>query len=141
MEYFLGSILTLALVIILNKVLRRSLYEERIEPIKYSQAYIYDMVSPFLPSNKELMEQKETQSTKHYDSMFLRVVFAENKAYWIKDSIFYVSDVREDGSVDQESAKQVDTMAMGRVELEKIIFIVEQLTEGNGNDTRNAGKS
>jgi hypothetical protein len=80
---------------------------------------------PFLTFHKQ---PKESQLTKHYNKMFLKVVVQGTKAYWIKDNVFYVADVNEDGQVDKENAKQVDTMSMDKVELSNMMEIVEKLT-------------
>lgn len=84
------------------------------------------------------MERKPTQSSKHVDEMFIRVVFLDQKAYWLKDGKFFVADVI-DGNVDKDAASEVDTMSMDAIQLNKIKYIVEKLTEGKNNDSRNAG--
>jgi len=50
-----------------------------------------------------------------------------------------VTDVVE-GEVVKENAKQVDTMAMDKVELKEIMFIVEKLREDD-DDNWSSGKS
>ena len=67
------------------------------------------------------------------------VVVGKN-AYWIKDNVFYEADV-VDGDVDKKTARQVDTMAMDKVQLNKMMSIVEKLTEGTHNDYWDSGKS
>lgn len=93
-----------------------------------------------MPTNNEMAEQKPSQSSKHTEKLFTRVVFLEGKAYWLKDGKFFVADV-VDGNVNKEAATEVDTMAMDAIQLNKIKFIVERLTEGKNNDSRNAGQS
>jgi hypothetical protein len=61
--------------------------------------------------------------------MYTRVVFVENQAYWIKNNTLFVADM-EDDMVDEATTREVDTMAMDKVQLEKVIYIVEALTEG-----------
>jgi hypothetical protein len=61
--------------------------------------------------------------------MYTRVVFLENQAYWIKNNTLFVADM-EEGFVDEQTTREVDTMGMDRVQLEKVIHIVEALTEG-----------
>jgi len=70
---------------------------------------------------------------------YMKVMVVKNKAYWIKDNTFYVTDVVE-GEVVKENAKQVDTMAMDKVELKEIMFIVEKLREDD-DDNWSSGKS
>lgn len=83
----------------------------------------------FLP--KSLFQKPklaETQMSKHNKQTEVRVLFLENKAYWIANNSFYSADL-EDGTVNQNTAKVVDIMAMDKVELDKMSFIVEMLTE------------
>jgi hypothetical protein len=46
-----------------------------------------------------------------------------------------------DDGIDLSSAKQVDIMSMDKVQLEKMIYIVEQLREGMPNDSWDSGQS
>jgi hypothetical protein len=72
----------------------------------------------------------KTQSKMHYDKTNVKVIILDNQAYWIKESVFYTADVDEFGFIDAESTRAVDTMAMNKVQLDKMIFIVDKLTEG-----------
>jgi hypothetical protein len=69
----------------------------------------------------------------------MKIMIVKDRAYWIKDNTFYVATV-VDGQVNKETAKEVDTMAMSKVELDEMMFIVEKLREDN-NDSRGPGKS
>jgi hypothetical protein len=79
-----------------------------------------------------------TQTSKHHDSLHVKVVIADNEAYWISNDKFYVADVR-DKMVIQESTREVDTMAMDDVELNKISEIVELLRKEDKNDRGSSG--
>lgn len=127
MEYIIGSAVTLFSIYFINRFIKRELDSEGIVSITYSQSHIHNLINPFLPDNSELVLLKPTQATKHMEETQLRVIIVEDKAYWIKDNDFFVADLI-DGLVDRESARLVDTMSMSKVELEKIIFIVEKLT-------------
>ena len=97
------------------------------------------MVRPFLPDNEDLQQIKVTQAAKHYDKTHIRIIMVQNKAYWIKDSVLYVAQIIN-GEVDHDSAKEVDIMSMDKVQLDKMMFIVDKLTEGTTNDYWNTGK-
>lgn len=131
MEYLVGSISTLIVIIIAYKVLQNNAKNEPDYQIQYSQSRIFEMIKPareFL----DFSQEKETiisQAQKIYNKNNIRIVLVENKAYWIQDNQFLVADVI-DGNIDEESTKTVDTMAMDKVELDKMMFIVERLTEG-----------
>lgn len=65
----------------------------------------------------------------------------EGKAYWIQDNKVYVSEL-EDGdlsSINESTTQVVDMMALDKVELDKMVFIVETLTEGLANDSSGSG--
>lgn len=129
MEYLVGSTVTLVAIAVISLFLKRAVVEHQPAEYEYSQSHIHQLLYPFLPYlTLKGKDKEESQLTKHHDKMFIRVVVQGNKAYWIKDGTFYVSTVGEDGQVDKENAKQVDTMSMDKVELKNIIEIVEQLT-------------
>jgi len=94
-------------------------------------------MAPFMPSNVDMKYMQKTQSSRYIDSITIKVVFLDNKAYWIKDNTFYVADVRNH-QIQHETATKVDTMSMDRVQLDKIILVVEKLTKGEANDNRNS---
>lgn len=96
--------------------------------IEYSQSHVHNMIQPFLPKNHELRNLRPRQTTKFEDKMYLRMVITQKLAYWIKDNAFYVADVI-DGEVQRDTARQVDIMAMDKVELDKMMLIIEKLTE------------
>ena len=80
----------------------------------------------------------KTQSINHYDKTNIKVIIVDNNAYWIKDNIFYKAPL--DGqSIDKESAEQVDTISMDKVQLDKMLFIMDKLREGTSDDSRGSG--
>ena len=80
----------------------------------------------------------KTQSKMHHDKTNVKVIILDNQAYWIKDNIFYRAPI--DGqSIDKESAEQVDTIHMDKVQLDKMLFIMDKLREGNNDDSRGSG--
>ena len=113
-----------------------------ITPVKYSQSNLFNMIAPFLPSNDQIrmMNPKPSQAINYNKKMYVKILFLDQKAYWIKDNSFFVADV-VDGNVLEDSARKVDTMGMDKVELDKMSFIVDKLTEGLSNDSGNSGKS
>jgi hypothetical protein len=128
MEYLAGSAVTLLGMIALsifyfkNKIA----FSKSINPIRYRQSHIHEMIKDFLPESLFLGKQRNTQSIAHQKSMYTRVVFVENKAYWIKNNVLFVADM-EEGIVAEDTARKVDTMGMDKVQLEKVIHIVEAL--------------
>lgn len=138
MEYILGSAITLVSVIVLNRLLRNSLNENKIN-VKISQSYLYKLMSEYddRENNKSFVE---TQSFKHIKDQYVRIMIVDTEAYWIRNNQLYVADFI-DGEIDTESTKEVDTIAMDPVELKKTMFVVEKLTEGETDDLGGPGKS
>lgn len=79
-----------------------------------------------------------TQSKMHYDKANVKVIIVDNQAYWIKDNIFYKAPL-EGQSIDKDSAEQVDTIHMDKVQLDKMLFIMDKLREGINDDSRGSG--
>jgi hypothetical protein len=79
-----------------------------------------------------------TQSKRHYDKTNVKVIILDNQAYWIKDNIFYKAPLVGQ-SIDKEAAEEVDTISMDRVQLDKMLFIMDKLREGINDDSRGSG--
>lgn len=140
MEYLIGSIVTLIILFLSRLLFKRTVDYNVPSGVSYSQSYVHSMISPYMLTNTEILDTKPTQASKHVNSLFVRIVIVENAAYWIKDNVFYMADM--DGEdVIKETARQVDTMVMDKVQLEKMMFIIEKLTEGRNHDSRNSGQS
>jgi hypothetical protein len=131
MEYLIGAFFTLLSLFVLgnfyfkNKAATDSTYSS----IKYSQSHIHEIIKNYIPDYEFEAKKLATQSNNHKNSMYTRVVFVENQAYWIKNNTLFVADM-EEGMVNEETAREVDTMAMNKVQLDRVINIVEALTEG-----------
>lgn len=131
MEYFLGSIITIVVIYFAKFFLSKTIddYTKLNVDTDYSQSRIFDIVEPFMPVGGGLEDRPVTQMSKYIEQTEIKVLFFENKAYWIKDGTFYVADTNG-REVLHNTATGVDTMSMDRVQLDKIMFIVERLTEG-----------
>lgn len=129
MEYLIGSVVTFVMMLILSNNIRKSIKTNQIKVLRYSQLATFEQVKGYLPDSlfKE-PRLEETQMSKHQKTMQIRVIFVGNEAYWIKDNAFYVATT-VDGMIDHESARVVDTIGMDKVQLDKMSFIVEKLTE------------
>jgi hypothetical protein len=140
MEYFVGAAITMLAYLIARKFIRKEL-EEKEDALKitYNQSHIYEMMAPYLKYSPPLEEFVPRQSDNFLQNAYMKVMIVKDKAYWIKDNVFYVADVVQ-GQVAKAEARKVDTMAMSKVELEEMMFIVEKLREDN-NDNRGSGKS
>ena len=132
MDFFLGAVTTTLvlftfIVFLINKKNKR----EPFFLIRYSQSHIHRILSPLLPQVDQVTKAvvKNNQSRKHLKDTNVRVLIVEGKAYWTKNNVFYVSNII-DGDIDKNNAQVVDTMGMSKVELDKMLFIIDQLRKG-----------
>lgn len=140
-EYFLGFLVAIVMLVLLRFLVPRITRNNPITKIKYSQSHIYEITKYYLPDSFFFPMSRPRQSSNHEKSINLKVLFFEKEAYWIKGNTLFIAE-QEDGIVKEETARRVDTMGMNRVQLEKVIYIVDILNEGNQNDsgyTRNNG--
>lgn len=138
-KYFLGSLITIFAMYIFAKLFYKE--QENIKKIniyKYSQSHIHHIVNPFINQDNLIKPKKMTQTRKHYDKTNLRVIIVEDEAFWIKDNIFYTARMTNEG-VDKETTSVVDTMNMDKVQLDKMLFIIDQLRDGKKDDSGSAG--
>ena len=129
LEYFLGSIITAATMFFTYRWLQKN-NGHRTKPLKLivSQSNNNELLKKmFMPDNS--FPKATTQSTKHFDSVSLRVLIVDDQAYWIKNNSVFIADL-VNGEVEKDTAREVDTMAMDKVQLNKMMFIVEKLKEG-----------
>jgi hypothetical protein len=136
MQYLAGSIVTLITMYIVAKLINHP--KNIIKPVKtnFSQTRQYELVSEFIPINT--VKPMITQAMKHERRQYTRIFFIGNDAYWIEDNRVYTAKF-ENGIIDNENKKTVDMTAIDDVELEKMIFVVERLTEGLSDDSRDSG--
>jgi hypothetical protein len=140
MEFLLGSIFTLILLSAIRMFILKSDLNKRyaIKKILYTQSHIYRLVGYAISQAVGIKDPIDRQSSHLLNKNQIKVVFADNHAYWIKDNNFYQASVIN-GKIDNSTTKIVDTMGMDRVELDKMFFIVQKLTEGNNHDGGNSG--
>lgn len=137
MEYLLGSVITILIFFIARKTVVKMAGGDRISAIRYSQSHTFEMIRPLIDLSK-IRRRLNSQASKHYEKKHVRVILAGGKAYWIVDNTFYEAE-EIDGFIDKESAKPVDTMGLDKIQLDKMLSIVEMLTEGANDEGRNSG--
>lgn len=136
MEYFAGSIVTLITMYIVANLVKSPKNNFRSVKTRFNQSRQYELVKDFVPRHTK--PKASTQSLKHNQSQYTRIVFIGDDAYWIENNSVYTARF-QDGMVDYENKITVDMSTIDKVELDKMIFIVERLTEGLSNDSGNSG--
>jgi hypothetical protein len=130
MEYFIGSVVTIFTVLVFGKLFSKGVKPAKSVSIGYSQAYIHEIVKDSLPYSGTMSKSLVTQATNFNKELYHKVVVAENVAYWISNNQFFCAPM-EGGTIKKDFAKVVDTITMDSVELKKMTFIVQTLTEGD----------
>jgi len=134
LEYFLGSFLTIGLSILLLK--GRNITNNVNKKVVYSQSHILKMTGGNMKKNNK--KDKDTQSSRHIKQANLRVLVMDDRAFWIKNNAVYTAQVEGDEII-KNSASQVDMIGLDKVELDKMMFIIDQLTERQDDDRRDPG--
>lgn len=138
MEYFIGSFTTMLLLYFVGRVRSSIEVKNDLFNIHFSQSNMHEIVKPLLPPTLFEKKKPETQSLKHERKTNVKVIIVEGHAYWVKDNIFYMADMDQD-LIDRETTRVVDTMGMNKVELDKMLFIMDRLMEGEGDDRSGTG--
>jgi len=81
---------------------------------------------------------RKSQSKTRKAKENVRVIIVEDTAYWIQDNAFYTAPMINN-LISKDSAIQVDTMHMDKVQLDKMLFIMDKLREGISDDSRGSG--
>lgn len=130
MEFLIGTIVAFAGIFIVRKTVMPTINKKRIR-LSFSQSKLFDITKDLVPISAPAFPQRPNRQSSEYEKKnSTRVIYIDNQAWWIENGSLTVADIKEDGQVDFENKKGVDTFAMDKVQLDKTIFIVEKLTEG-----------
>ena len=138
MEYFLGSAITFALIFFTTRIISLNSFGNDRLAVRYSQSHIHSIVSPVLPPQQVLKAPRKSQSAELEAKTNIKVIIVDGQAYWIKDNSFYVADL-EGRNVDGSTARIVDTIHMDKVQLDKMLFIMDKLRDGKSHDSGSTG--
>ena len=138
MEYFVGFLVSILSLFVFNKILKTTTNVKISIPI-LTQSRKIELLKNYLLSIVTPEEQSETQSRKHLNKNSKKAFFWHDDVYWIEDGFLITAKVI-DNQIDTNTKKRVDTHSLSKVELDKMIFIVDKLTEGNKDDSSNSGK-
>jgi hypothetical protein len=125
--------ITLSLILFMLAYLIYSKSTNKQKNIGISQSMLQYRYSNITKNSRRI--NVKSQSKNHHDSINLKVIIFDNQAYWIKDNIFYKAPMVNE-QIDKDLVEQVDTISMDRVQLDKMLFIMDKLREGINNDSR-----
>jgi len=111
---------------------------KRIKRVIHRQSDNHIFLKEFFNRNTK-SKLKLSQLEKRKEKLKLKVIFTEeNKAYWVDNNIFYVSEIIN-GRPDFENAEKIDTENMSKNELDKMLFILDNLRRGDKNERGSSG--
>jgi len=102
--------------------------------VVYTQSDIHQIVKNFIPKDLFEMPKPLSQARKHIRSNTVKVLIIEDQAYWVHNNMFYVADTVE-GLVSPETVRPVDTNNMSKRDIDKMLFILDSLKNGNSDDS------
>ena len=115
-----------AIIFIVNKIGKLSL-----DDVLFSQSELHNLLKHFIVVEEK---KQDSQLQRYLNKNSIKVMTVDDKAYWIANNIFYTADVVDD-MPDFNSATQVDTINMSQKELDKIMFILDNLRRGIEDDS------
>ena len=137
MEYVLVMGLTLivfcSIIIVITKKEKKSFNK-----IVYRQSDMHNILKDFF--FKDIFDDKvvTSQSKIWKEKQTTKVVIIDQKAYWVSNNMFYVGEA-VNGKVKPETGQPLDTSNMSKKEIEKMLFILDNLKNGKINDSGSAG--
>lgn len=122
-----------SIIIVMNKKRKNSFNK-----VLYRQSDMHNILKEFF--FKDIFDDKvvTSQSKIWKEKQTTRVVVIDQKAYWVSGNMFYVGDT-VDGKVRPETGKPLDTTKMSKREIDKMLFILDNLKNGKLNDSGSAG--
>jgi hypothetical protein len=137
MEYVIAIGLTLVVswsIIELNKY---KVYRN-LNNVRYTQSDKHQTILNLVPQKLNSKKEIESQSVKHAASTMIKIIVIDNKAYWIKDNIFYSAET-DSGDIVEHTTNPVDVSSMSKKDIDKMLFILDNLRRGKENDSSSAG--
>lgn len=133
MDNVLAAVLTLIFVLGIIKFNKRQ-RQKSLNKILYSQSYIHNLVKDNVPKQINKKPKLVSQSTIHTEKHMVKIIVIDGMAYWVSNNIFYTAET-SDGQIVHETAKPVDIGNMPKKELDKMLFILDNLGRGNNDDS------
>jgi archaellin len=122
-----------SIIIIITKKEKKSFNK-----IVYKQSDMHNMLKDFFFKDIDNDKVFTSQSKIWKEKQTTKVVILDQKAYWISNNIFYVGEA-VDGKVKPETGQPLDTSNMSKREIDKMLFILDNLKNGKINDSGSAG--
>ena len=122
-----------SILIIIGKKERRSFNKTL-----YRQSDMHNMLKEFF--FRDIFDNKaaSSQSKIWKEKKTTKFLVIDQKAYWVSNNMFYVGDTAN-GQVRPETGRPIDISTMSPKEVNKMLFILDNLNGGRKNDSGGAG--
>jgi hypothetical protein len=137
MQYVVGFFLTLSISLVIIIIMKKKI-SKKMSRTLYSQKDTHELLKYFFSIDSSNQKKRFSQLTKHTEKSMIRVMVMGQEAYWVSDNTFYVANAIG-GEVEAGSAKPVDIENMSKNDINKMLFILDNLQNGNKNDSGSAG--
>lgn len=132
MEYIIAIGLTFVLSLAIIKLsIKKNI--NSFGEIVYRQSATYERSRQFMPKSSYSKPEIVSQSIKHVEQHMVKIIIIDNKAYWVKNNIFYAAETHN-GTIIYETAQPVDTGQMSKKDIDKMLFILDNLGKRNNKD-------
>lgn len=139
LDYLVGAIIGIVSMLIIGRKMKPTISKQDFKIVN-TQSHLFEIVKPLITMDEDIKPNKNTQSYKYEEKTNVRVIIMDGNAFWIKDNVFYTARFDSEG-IDKDSTSVVDIMGMSRVELDKMLFIMDQLREGKEDDSSSTGNN
>jgi hypothetical protein len=136
MDYFIVSILTIATFFAILKIIGKK-EKQAVGRIIHRQSDMHMFMKYFF-SNISFEKKQKTQMIKREQENTVKIVAIDDKAYWVVDNVFYVTSIVDDRP-DIENAMPVDTSNMSKEDIDKMLFILDNLDRGDKDERGSSG--
>jgi hypothetical protein len=137
MQELIAIGLTLPLVWVILKLMRKKA-RKKFSKTLYRQSDIHRLLKYFFSIRLPNNEGPSSQLTKRKEKSMIKVIFVDNQAYWVSENTFFVAE-SVNGEIQRQTARPVNTNGLSKVDLDKMLFILDSLKNGSKNDSGSSG--
>ena len=137
MQELIAAGLTLPFVWVILKLMRKKA-RKRFSKTLYRQSDVHKLLKYFFSIRLSNNEEPISQLTKRKEKNMTKVIFADNQAYWVSENTFFVAE-SVNGEIQRQTARPVNTNGLSKVDLNKMLFILDSLKNGSKNDSGSSG--
>ena len=137
MQELIAAGLTLPFVWVILKLMRKRA-RKKFSKTLYRQSDIHKLLKYFFSIRLPNNEGPSSQLTKRKEKNMTKVIFVDNQAYWVSENTFFVAE-SINGEIQRQTARPVNTNGLSKVDLNKMLFILDSLKNGSKNDSGSSG--